>query len=113
MSWAVRVRRWAAASYGPRRRRTVGGKRDAACGNDRTAWRACGHNAPSREGDATQPDAHRAGPAESIQEYRMKTQAAVAWKAGAPLTIETVDLGGPRAGEVLVEVKATGICHTD
>ncbi len=43
----------------------------------------------------------------------MKTQAAVAWKAGAPLSIETVDLEGPRAGEVLVEVKATGICHTD
>jgi S-(hydroxymethyl)glutathione dehydrogenase/alcohol dehydrogenase len=42
----------------------------------------------------------------------MKTQAAVAWKAGAPLTIETVDLGGPK-GEVLVEIKATGICHTD
>jgi S-(hydroxymethyl)glutathione dehydrogenase / alcohol dehydrogenase len=43
----------------------------------------------------------------------MKSKAAVAWKAGAPLTIETVDLEGPRAGEVLVEVKATGICHTD
>ncbi len=43
----------------------------------------------------------------------MKTQAAVAWTAGAPLSIETVDLEGPRAGEVLVEVKATGICHTD
>ena len=43
----------------------------------------------------------------------MKTKAAVAWKAGAPLTIETVDLEGPRAGEVMVEVKATGICHTD
>ncbi|MBX3635938.1 MAG: S-(hydroxymethyl)glutathione dehydrogenase/class III alcohol dehydrogenase [Rubrivivax sp.] len=43
----------------------------------------------------------------------MKTRAAVAWKAGSPLTIETVDLQGPRAGEVLVEVKATGICHTD
>ncbi len=43
----------------------------------------------------------------------MKTRAAVAWTAGAPLTIETVDLAGPRAGEVLVEVKATGICHTD
>jgi len=43
----------------------------------------------------------------------MKTKAAVAWKAGEPLTIETVDLDGPRAGEVLVEVKATGICHTD
>jgi len=43
----------------------------------------------------------------------MKTKAAVAWKAGAPLTIETVDLDGPRYGEVLVEIKATGICHTD
>ena len=43
----------------------------------------------------------------------MKTRAAVAWKAGQPLTIEEVDLAGPRAGEVLVEVKATGICHTD
>jgi len=43
----------------------------------------------------------------------MKTRAAVAWNAGAPLTIETVDLAGPRAGEVLIEVKATGICHTD
>ncbi len=43
----------------------------------------------------------------------MKTRAAVAWEAGAPLTIETVDLDGPRAGEVLVEIKATGICHTD
>ena len=43
----------------------------------------------------------------------MKVQAAVATKAGAALTIETVDLEGPRAGEVLVEIKATGICHTD
>ena len=43
----------------------------------------------------------------------MKTRAAVAWKAGEPLAIETVDLEGPRAGEVLVEIKATGICHTD
>ncbi|WP_018151359.1 S-(hydroxymethyl)glutathione dehydrogenase/class III alcohol dehydrogenase [Leeia oryzae] len=43
----------------------------------------------------------------------MKTKAAIAWKAGAPLTIETVDLAGPKAGEVLVELKATGICHTD
>ena len=43
----------------------------------------------------------------------MKKKAAVAWKSGEPLTIETVDLDGPRAGEVLVEIKATGICHTD
>ena len=43
----------------------------------------------------------------------MKVKAAVAHKAGAPLSIETVDLDGPKAGEVLVEIKATGICHTD
>ena len=43
----------------------------------------------------------------------MKTRAAVAHKAGVPLSIETVDLDGPEAGEVLVEIKATGICHTD
>ena len=43
----------------------------------------------------------------------MKTRAAVAWSAGQPLTIENVDLDGPKSGEVLVEIKATGICHTD
>ena len=43
----------------------------------------------------------------------MKVKAAVAHKAGAPLSIETVELEGPRAGEVLVELKATGVCHTD
>ncbi|MGO9986549.1 MAG: S-(hydroxymethyl)glutathione dehydrogenase/class III alcohol dehydrogenase [Rhodomicrobium sp.] len=43
----------------------------------------------------------------------MKTRAAVAWNAGQPLSIETVDLEGPKAGEVLIEIKATGICHTD
>jgi S-(hydroxymethyl)glutathione dehydrogenase/alcohol dehydrogenase len=43
----------------------------------------------------------------------MKTRAAIAWKAGAPLAVETVDLEGPKAGEALVEVMATGICHTD
>jgi S-(hydroxymethyl)glutathione dehydrogenase/alcohol dehydrogenase len=43
----------------------------------------------------------------------MKVKAAVAHKAGAPLVIETVDLEGPKAGEVLVEIKATGVCHTD
>src|SRR5712664_1931736 len=43
----------------------------------------------------------------------MKTKAAIAWKAGQPLTVEEVDLGGPKAGEVLVEIKASGICHTD
>src|SRR5258706_13580483 len=43
----------------------------------------------------------------------MDVRAAVAHKAGAPLSLETVQLEGPRAGEVLVEIKATGICHTD
>ena len=43
----------------------------------------------------------------------MDVRAAVAHKAGAGLTIETVQLQGPKAGEVLVEIKATGICHTD
>ena len=43
----------------------------------------------------------------------MKTRAAVAYRAGEPLVIETVDLEGPRAGEVLVEIRASGVCHTD
>jgi S-(hydroxymethyl)glutathione dehydrogenase/alcohol dehydrogenase len=43
----------------------------------------------------------------------IQSRAAVAWGAGKPLTIETVSVEGPRAGEVLVEVMATGICHTD
>ena len=43
----------------------------------------------------------------------MKTMAAVAFEAAKPLEIVEVDLDGPRAGEVLVELKATGVCHTD
>ena len=43
----------------------------------------------------------------------MKTRAAVAFSAGKPLEVIEVDLEGPKAGEVLVEIKATGICHTD
>ena len=43
----------------------------------------------------------------------MKTRAAIAFEAGKPLTVTEVDLQGPRSGEVLIEVKATGICHTD
>jgi S-(hydroxymethyl)glutathione dehydrogenase / alcohol dehydrogenase len=43
----------------------------------------------------------------------VKTEAAVAWKAGVPLEVESVDLEGPRAGEVLVRIVATGVCHTD
>ncbi len=43
----------------------------------------------------------------------MKVKAAVAHKAGEALRLETVDLEGPRSGEVMVEIKATGVCHTD
>jgi Zn-dependent alcohol dehydrogenase len=43
----------------------------------------------------------------------MQVRAAIAYEARKPLTIDTVDLAGPREGEVLVELKATGICHTD
>ena len=43
----------------------------------------------------------------------MKTRAAVAFQAGKPLEIVELDLEGPKAGEVLVEIKATGVCHTD
>jgi len=48
-----------------------------------------------------------------LEELFMKTRAAVAFEAGKPLEIVEVDLEGPQAGEVLVEIKATGICHTD
>ena len=43
----------------------------------------------------------------------MKSIAAIAFKAGAPLEVAEVDVQGPRAGEVMVEIKATGVCHTD
>src|SRR6186713_1784456 len=43
----------------------------------------------------------------------MKTKAAIAYAAGKPLEIVTLDLEGPKAGEVLVEIKASGVCHTD
>ena len=43
----------------------------------------------------------------------MRSRAAVAHQAGAPLSIETVEVEGPRAGECLLEIKATGVCHTD
>ncbi len=43
----------------------------------------------------------------------MKTRAAVAYAKGEPLRIEEVEIAGPKAGEVLVEIKATGVCHTD
>jgi S-(hydroxymethyl)glutathione dehydrogenase/alcohol dehydrogenase len=43
----------------------------------------------------------------------MKTRAAIAFEVGKPLVVDELDLEGPRAGEVLVEIKATGVCHTD
>ena len=43
----------------------------------------------------------------------MKSRAAIAWEAGKPLQIEEVDVAGPKAGEVLVQIVATGVCHTD
>ena len=43
----------------------------------------------------------------------MQSRAAVAWEANKPLSIETIEIAGPKAGEALVEVMATGVCHTD
>src|SRR5690349_19075645 len=53
----------------------------------------------------TSPPTHEASP--------MDIKAAIAFEPGKPLRIETVHLEGPKAGEVLIELKATGICHTD
>jgi S-(hydroxymethyl)glutathione dehydrogenase/alcohol dehydrogenase len=43
----------------------------------------------------------------------MKSRAAVAWEAGKPLAIEEIEISGPKSGEVLLQLKATGVCHTD
>ena len=43
----------------------------------------------------------------------MRARAAVAWEANQPLSIEEVDISGPKDGEVLVRLVATGVCHTD
>jgi S-(hydroxymethyl)glutathione dehydrogenase/alcohol dehydrogenase len=43
----------------------------------------------------------------------IESWAAIAWEAGAPLSIETIEIEGPRTGEVLVEIMAIGVCHTD
>jgi len=43
----------------------------------------------------------------------MKSRAAVAWAANKPLSIETIEIGGPKTGEALIEIMATGVCHTD
>src|SRR4029077_5701001 len=58
----------------------------------------------------------RAGSARAADRRRratMDVRAAVAFEAGKSLQVETVQLDGPKAGEVMVEIKATGICHTD
>src|SRR4051812_35181617 len=43
----------------------------------------------------------------------MKSKAAIAYKANAPLVIEEIEVEGPKAGEVLIEIRASGVCHTD
>jgi S-(hydroxymethyl)glutathione dehydrogenase / alcohol dehydrogenase len=48
-----------------------------------------------------------------MEDRSMKSRAAIAWEAGKPLVIEEVEVDGPRSGEVLLQVKATGVCHTD
>jgi len=48
-----------------------------------------------------------------LEREKMKTRAAVAWGPNQPLTIEEVDLQGPQAGEVMIKLTATGVCHTD
>jgi S-(hydroxymethyl)glutathione dehydrogenase/alcohol dehydrogenase len=60
-----------------------------------------------------QPANHYVALIETHWETIMKSRAAVAWEAKKPLTIETIEIGGPKPGEVLVEVMATGVCHTD
>jgi S-(hydroxymethyl)glutathione dehydrogenase/alcohol dehydrogenase len=58
-------------------------------------------------------DAHARQGSHRAERRMIKTRAAVAWEAKKPLTIETISLEGPKAGEVLVEIMATGVCHTD
>ena len=48
-----------------------------------------------------------------MKEIRMRTRAAILSKPGSPLTIEDVEVGEPKAGEVLVRIVASGVCHTD
>src|SRR5690606_39429076 len=71
---------------------------------------------PSRPGSVLASEARPTEAQSGGTDHRgldMDVRAAVAYKAGAPLQVETVRLDGPKAGEVLVEIKATGICHTD
>ena len=85
----------------------AGGRRQARCSGSRAARRI-----PLRDRALTE-QMIAFDTSGRTAENRMKTKAAVAYAAGKPLEVTTVDLDGPRAGEVLVEIKATGICHTD
>src|SRR5580692_7444821 len=97
--------------------------RSAAARSKRTAGAATagctGGGAPphaTTQSDTSGSDPHSAArllTAGRIHSPAMKTRAAVAHEAGKPLVVEEVDLEGPRAGEVLVEIHATGVCHTD
>jgi S-(hydroxymethyl)glutathione dehydrogenase/alcohol dehydrogenase len=73
-------------------------------------WPPGASHRAGQDRDAGREAAQTAATARSI---RMKTRAAVAWAAGKPLEVTEVEIAGPKAGEVLVEVKATGLCHTD
>ena len=75
--------------------------------------RKCSRRLRRSSNKAGATDASRITHSFTYRSRHMDVRAAVAHKAGAPLTIETVQLDGPRAGEVLVEIKATGVCHTD
>ena len=67
-------------------------------------------DAPEIHGNGSRCDT---GSSKMFGEKHMKTRAAVAFEAKKPLEIVELDLEGPKAGEVLVEIRATGICHTD
>src|SRR4051812_43679935 len=72
-----------------------------------------GRSIPSRSSDLSPLRGPEMLPAVTQRGETMRVRAAVAHRAGARLTVETLDIEGPRPGEVLVEIKATGVCHTD
>src|SRR5262245_12246922 len=73
----------------------------------------CGAARTDGNGAAQQVSSVRARDVTRRRKTAMKSRAAVAIEKAKPLVVADVDLEGPKAGEVLVEVKATGICHTD
>jgi S-(hydroxymethyl)glutathione dehydrogenase/alcohol dehydrogenase len=76
-------------------------------------WDAAGTLAACRSAEEAVYQESCAGNVFTEELQSMKTRAAVAWEADKPLSIEEVDLAGPKAGEVLVRIVATGVCHTD